>query len=133
MRSESGDLVTQAFEAYVRGDVATMMRFIDPDLEWTYLDPSVEDPKPRVCHGRHELKAMLTRQSSRGLRSMLEEVVAHADRVMVVVVTPGLDAYRVTKNDDRTYNVLTVSEDRIVALHAYRDRREALAGVEIVE
>jgi ketosteroid isomerase-like protein len=32
-------IVREAFLAYERGDVARMMDFVDPDLEWTYLDP----------------------------------------------------------------------------------------------
>ena len=32
-------IVREAFLAYDRGDVAAMMNFVDPGLEWTYLDP----------------------------------------------------------------------------------------------
>ena len=56
------DLIRRAYEAYSRGDVATMLQFVDPDLEWTYLDPSLEDPEPRVCHGSHELETALSQQ-----------------------------------------------------------------------
>ena len=35
-------IVREAFLAYDRGDVARMMDFVDPDLEWTYLDPGLE-------------------------------------------------------------------------------------------
>ena len=31
-------IVREAFLAYDRGDVATMMDFVDAGLEWTYLD-----------------------------------------------------------------------------------------------
>lgn len=47
--------------------------------------------------------------------------------VMVVVRTPGSDEHRARKTDDRTYDVITVRDGRIVALHACRDRAEALA------
>jgi ketosteroid isomerase-like protein len=55
--SDDVDLIRRACEAYSRGDVATMLRFVDPDLEWTYVDPSLEDPEPQVCHGSHELES----------------------------------------------------------------------------
>jgi hypothetical protein len=42
-----------------------MPRFVDPDLEWTYVDPSLEDPEPQVCRGSHELES----DSERGGRS----------------------------------------------------------------
>jgi ketosteroid isomerase-like protein len=52
--NESLDLIRWAYEAYARGDITTMLEAVDPDLEWTFLDPSIEEPEPRVCHGRHE-------------------------------------------------------------------------------
>ena len=125
MSDEGVDLIRQAYEAYARGDVATMLKYVDPDLEWTYLDPSLEDPEPQVCRGRDELKAALESQIERGLRTELEEVVGHADRVMVVVRTPGVDAYRVRQANDRNYAVFTVRSGRIVALRDCRDRDEA--------
>jgi ketosteroid isomerase-like protein len=118
-------------EAYATGDVAAMMRFVDSDLEWTYLDPAFEDPDPRVCHGTQELRIALQRQARRGLKSRLEEVHANGNRVMVAVHTPGLDALRARQADDRNYDVLTIRDGRIVAMRACRDRQEALsiAGV----
>src|SRR5436190_14386134 len=68
-------VIREAYEAYAQGDVATMLSFVDPDLEWTFLDPSEPDPAPQVCHGRHELEVALGRQTERGLRVELEEVV----------------------------------------------------------
>jgi ketosteroid isomerase-like protein len=127
----SVEVVRQAYEAYVRGDVATMLEFVDADLEWTYLDPNLENPEPRVCHGRDELATVLERQAKRGLKSELEEVVGHNERVMVVIHTPGVDAHRVKQADDRNYDVLTVREGHIVTMRACRDRDEAatIAGV----
>jgi ketosteroid isomerase-like protein len=124
-------IVREAFLAYERGDVTQMMDFVDPDLEWTYLDPRQEDPQPQICHGREELKAALRRQADLGLRAELEAVVAAGDRVMLVMRTPGVDEYRHWRADDRTYDVVTVRDGLIVGLHACRDRGEArsLAGI----
>ncbi len=52
--------------------------------------------------------------------------MGRGDRVMVVVRTPGVDAYRVRQADDRNYSVFTVRDGRIVALRDCRDRQEAL-------
>jgi ketosteroid isomerase-like protein len=132
MSNENVDLIGSLYEAYAREDISTMLQFIDPDLEWTCLDPSFEEPEPQVCHGHHELEAALERQAERGLRAELEEVVGNGERVMVVVRTPGIDAYRAKKTDDRNYAVFTVREGRIVAFRDRRDRREAFAitGIE---
>src|SRR6476469_6918836 len=108
MTSENVDLVREAFEACSRGDVATMLEFVEPDLEWTYLDPSLDHPEPQVCHGRHELEAALARWADHGFKAELEEVAGDGDSVMVVMRTPRLDAHRQRQGDDRVYNVLTV-------------------------
>ena len=131
MANENVDLIRTAYEAYARGDIATMLELVDPDLEWTYLDPSIEDPEPQVCRGRRELEVALARRSESGLTSELEEVVGTGDRVMVIVRTPGIDAFRVRAADDRNFDVLTLREGRIVALRGCRDREEALkvAGI----
>jgi ketosteroid isomerase-like protein len=126
MSNENVELIRRAYDAYARGDLVTMLEVVDPDLEWTYLDPSLEDPQPQVCHGRHELEAALARQARQGLRAHLKEAVGHGDRVMVVVRTPGVDTYRVRQADDRNYDVFTVRDGRVVALRACRDRQEAL-------
>jgi ketosteroid isomerase-like protein len=124
-------IVREAFLAYDRGDVARMMEFVDPDLEWTYLDPGLEDPQPQVCHGREELEKALRRQAGLGLKAEVEEVVAAGDQVMLVMRTPGVGQYRHRNSDDRSYDVLTVRDGLIVGLHACRDRTEArsLAGI----
>jgi ketosteroid isomerase-like protein len=124
-------IVREAFLAYDRGDVARMMDFVDPDLEWTYLDPGLDDPRPQVCRGREELEKVLHLQAERGLRSELEEVVAAGDQVILVMRTPGLDRFRYLQAHDRTYDVITVRDGLIVELHACRDHTEArsLAGI----
>jgi len=97
-----------------------------PDLEWTCLDPSQAQPEPQVCRGRHELEHALERQQAQGLRTQLEEVLGAGDKVVVLTHTPGLDAFRVRKADDRNVDVLTLRAGRVVALRACRNRWEAL-------
>jgi ketosteroid isomerase-like protein len=126
MKNQNEATVRTAYEAYAIGDVPTMLGFINPELEWTYLDPSFEDPEPQTCHGRQEFQTALERQIKRGLMSELEEVIGNDELVVVVVRTPGLDGHRARKADDRNYDVLTVQEGRIVAIRACRDREEAL-------
>ena len=125
---QPADLIRKAYEAYSRGDLATMLNTVDPDLEWTFLDPSLEDPEPQVCHGRSELEKALQRQARQGLQAELEEVSARGDRVMVVVRIPGVDEFRVRKANDRNYAVFTVREGKITALRDCRNREEALAA-----
>ena len=132
MSNENADLIRRAYQAYADGDLATMLQFVDPGLEWTYLDPTLEHPPPQVCHGRHELEDMMRVWAEHGLRAELDEVAANNDLVMVGVRTPGVDAYYSRRGDDRAYSVFTVRGGRIVALRDCRDRQEALhfTGIE---
>jgi ketosteroid isomerase-like protein len=127
MSNDNVARIRTAYEAYARGDLVTMLGFIDPDLEWTDLDPGMEDPEPQVCHGRHELEQALERRAELGLTSELEEVAGIGEHVMVVARTPGVEAYRVRPADDGNFTVLTVRDGRIVAIRDCRDRGEALA------
>jgi ketosteroid isomerase-like protein len=134
MSNENADLIRRACRAYVDGDLAGMLEFVDPDLEWTYLDPTLEHPIPQVCHGRQELEQVLRGWANHGLQAELEEVADRGERVMVGVRTPGVDAHFGRGGDDRAYSVVTVRDGRIVALRDCRDRQEALqlAGISAV-
>jgi ketosteroid isomerase-like protein len=131
MTDRNEALVRQAYEAYGRGDVARMLELVDPELEWTYLDPGFADPEPRTCHGRDQLQLALERQAEQGLASQVEEIVASGDKVMVVIRTPGIDSVRIRRAEDRNYLVLTLDQERIIRMRACRDRDEArsFAGI----
>jgi ketosteroid isomerase-like protein len=124
-------IVREAFLAYDRGDVTRMMDFVDPEVDWTYRDPELEDSEPQLCHGRGELEKALRRRTGHWPRAQLEEVIAAGDRVMLVMRTPGADEYRQQQADGRTYDIVTVRDGLIIGLKACRDRSEArsLAGI----
>ena len=131
MSKENADLIRRAYQAYASGNLAAMLELVDPDLEWTYLDPTLEQPTPQVCHGRQELEQVLRGWAEHGLRAELEEVAGSGELVMVSVRTPGVDAYGGRRGDDRAYSVFTVRGGRVVALRDCRDRQEALQLVGI--
>jgi ketosteroid isomerase-like protein len=132
MSKENAELIRRAYQAYASGNLAAMLELVDPDLEWTYLDPTLEHPTPQVCHGRHELEQVLEGWAEHGLRVVLEEVADSGELVMVGVRTPGVDAHHGWHRGDRAYSVFTVREGRVVALRDCRDRQEALrlAGIQ---
>jgi ketosteroid isomerase-like protein len=125
MSEENEALVRRAYEAYGRGDVTRLLELVHPDLEWTYLDPSFENPQPQVCHGRDQLAWALGRQADRGMNSELEEIDSCGDKVLVVVHTPGADEQRAWQGNDRNYLVLTLRQGQVVAMRAFRDLSEA--------
>jgi ketosteroid isomerase-like protein len=125
MSDENESVVRAAYEAYGRGEVNRLLELVHPDLEWTYLDPSMENPQPQTCHGREELAAALGQQAERGLVSEVQEIASSSDKVMVAVRTPGADQQRAWQAEDRGYLVLTLDQGRIVAMRDFRDRDEA--------
>jgi ketosteroid isomerase-like protein len=131
MSNNNAEVIRRAYQAYANADLAAMLELVDPELEWTYLDPTLQQPTPQVCHGRHELEQVLRGWAEHGLRAELEEVTSSGELVMVGVRTPGVDAHLGRRGADRAYSVLTVREGRIVALRDCRDRQEALqvAGI----
>jgi ketosteroid isomerase-like protein len=89
MSTNNADLIRRAYQAYASGDLTGMLEFVDPDLEWTYLDPTLEHPTPQVCHGRQELEQMPRHWAEYGLRAELKEVISSGELVMVGLRTPG--------------------------------------------
>jgi ketosteroid isomerase-like protein len=125
MSDENESVVRAAYEAYGRGEVNRLLELVHADLEWTYLDPSIENPQPQTCHGREQLAEALGQQADRGLVSEVEEIASSGDKVMVAVRTPGADQRRAWQAEDRSYLVLTLGQGRIVAMRDFRDRDEA--------
>jgi ketosteroid isomerase-like protein len=93
MSNENADLIRRAYQAYASGNPATMLELVDPELEWTYLDPTLEHPTPQVCRGRHELEQVLRGWAEHGLRAELEEVISSGELVMVGLQAPGVDGH----------------------------------------
>lgn len=127
MATDAESLVRRAFEAFAGGDFDAALELVDPDFEWTYLDPSVADPEPQVCRGRDELAYWIDRPARQGTPFELEEITAYGDRVLVVTHAPGLDALRARKAGDRNFHVVSVRDGRIAAMRACRSRNEAVA------
>jgi ketosteroid isomerase-like protein len=125
MSDEDVSVVRAAYEAYGQGEMHRLLELVHPDLEWTYLDPSMPDPQPQTCHGREQLARVLGQQADRGFVSEVEEISSSGDKVMVAVHTPGADQRRAWQSEDRSYLVLTMDQGRIVALRNFRDRDEA--------
>lgn len=125
MSDEDESVVHAAYEAYGRGDVNRLLELVHPDLEWTYLDPSMQNPQPQTCHGREQLARVLGQQADQGVVSQLEEIASSGDKVMVAVHTPGADQRRAWQAEDRSFLVLTMDRGKIVALRNFRDWDEA--------
>jgi ketosteroid isomerase-like protein len=122
-------IARRAYAAFAEGEIASVLDLVDPDLEWTFLDPSVPNPEPAVCHGRDQLAYWIGRGSGWGLPADLEEVIANGDQVLLATRSPGIDQMRARSTGDRNFHVLTIRDGKITALRACRDRSEAISLV----
>ena len=118
--------IRAAYDAYTQGDIEGLLAVFSPDLVWTYLDPSAENPAPQVCRGLGEIRQALRRQADQGLKARVEDVHANGSEVLAVIHIPGLDRLRARKADDRNYEAFSFKDGRIVALRACADLAEAL-------
>jgi ketosteroid isomerase-like protein len=118
--------IRAAYDAYTTGDIEGLLAVFSPDLEWTYLDPGVENPAPQVCRGLVEMRQALRRQADQGLKASIEEVHVNGNQVVAVIHVPGLDQLRSRQADDRNYEVFSFKDGRIVALRGCADLAEAL-------
>ncbi len=55
MAENAEQVARKAFAGFAAGDFTTVLNLVADDFEWTFLDPSVPDPEPAVCHGREQL------------------------------------------------------------------------------
>jgi ketosteroid isomerase-like protein len=129
MTENPEQIARRAYTAFAEGDIPSVLDLVDPELEWTFLDPSVPDPEPAVCHGRDQLAYWIGHGNGWQLHAELEEVVSNGDRVLVVTRSPGIDQLRARSTGDRNFHVLTVRAGKIAALRACRDRDEAIGFV----
>ncbi len=129
MAENAEQVARKAFAGFAAGDFTTVLNLVADDFEWTFLDPSVPDPEPAVCHGREQLAYWMGRDSGWKVRAELQDVVASGERVLVVTRSPGIDARRARQTADMNFHVLTVRDGKIVALRACRSRDEALGFV----
>jgi ketosteroid isomerase-like protein len=125
----SETVVRSAYEAFARGDDEAVLALIDPDLEWTWLDPAVENPEPQVCRGREQLAYWMGRGPG-GLRVEVEEITAYGDRLLVVTRPRGDVGSRPGRPEGRNFHVVTVRDGRIATLRAWPTRAEALAAAQ---
>jgi ketosteroid isomerase-like protein len=128
MSQENVELVRQGFEAFNRGDRATVTRFLAPDVEWHSLaGPILGVGKIR---GREAMLKFLWQdlpESIEGFRIRAEEVTDLGnDRVMVVARYEGRGRSSDVEVDQRIASVYEVRDGMAASVRDYETRAEAL-------
>jgi ketosteroid isomerase-like protein len=131
MSRENVEIVRNVFEGLVRGDVATFLDALDPEVEWKQL----EEPRPRYGHqGVGEAIAqwleMWDAPTFEG-----EEYIDGGDKVILLMRLSGRGKTSGVDVSMSSYHVFTLLDRKIVRMHEYGPgkRKEALEAVGLRE
>jgi ketosteroid isomerase-like protein len=104
---EVAHLVQAALES---DDLAAFSDLLDPNVRWGAPD----DPTPS-CQNRDQVLSWYRRGRQAGVRAQVTEVLAGADMILV--------GFKVGEAD--RWQVLTLSDGRVIDIRAFDDRAEA--------
>ena len=119
-----------AYAAFNRGDIDAAVGLLDPQVEWT--EPS-EFPGGGTYHGLDGVKRYLT-QSREGAAEVIsepEQFIPAGNRIVVLVHARVLLKGASTWQDVKLADVYTFENVRVIEMHAFADRRDALRWVGI--
>jgi hypothetical protein len=101
-------------------DLDEFAELLDPNVTWG----APGDASP-PCQSRRQVLAWYQRGRADGLRARVLGVSTHGDKILVsMTVTSGDDA----ASETARWQVLTVSNDRVVDIRGYDDEQAATAA-----
>jgi ketosteroid isomerase-like protein len=122
------EVLRALYAALNRGDVAAVVRALDPRVEWT--DP-VEDPADGTYRGLAAVEAHIARARAGWAEGSCEpeRFLAAGDRIVVFVRVRVRLAGESHWREGRLGDVYTFRGGRVVRARSFADRRQALASV----
>ncbi|HTV58958.1 MAG TPA: nuclear transport factor 2 family protein [Verrucomicrobiae bacterium] len=127
--AQAVDALRAAYAAFNRGDLDAAVASFDPQIEWT--EPA-EFPGGGAYHGRDAVKQYLA-QSRAGAAQVIsrpEQFIAVRDKIVVFVFARVLPKDSSEWKTIRLADVYTIRDGKIVAMHAFANRDEALRWAE---
>ena len=109
-------------DAMRRDDLRAVEDFLHPDIVWR----GVGDADP--CHGRGEVMELLEGSLEGGLGADAVEIILGDGAAVLGAKVPGLAELGGVDLHGQLYNVFRVSGGKIVEVHDYAHRDEALAA-----
>jgi ketosteroid isomerase-like protein len=115
----------EAYAAFNRGDMDAAVASLDPQIEW--IEPA-EFPGGGTYHGRDAAKAYLTQSRAAWAEviSEPERFITAGDHVVVFVHARVLPKGGKEWQEVRVADVYTIRDGKLVGMHAFADRQEAL-------
>jgi ketosteroid isomerase-like protein len=133
MSQANVELVLRGYRAFVEGDFDTVAGMLDPDIEWSGVEPE-------GSAGRDDVLEIIARRFADGHRLEIERCVGVGDRVAVSFRVAGIER---DVSDNRPLQtrryftvgrftaVVTVRDGRVVHVHEYPHLTAALEAIGI--
>ena len=114
------ELAREGFEAWRRGDLATIEAMLAPDVRWGWFEAG-----PWDCRSREDVMARLRERFSEGFAGEIVRIERLSDDAVVVVAHPS----EIGGSDwpDEVATVIEFRDGKVVRMQDYRTRADALA------
>ncbi len=125
--TKNEQLARDGYEALMRGEVEAVERLMAPDLTWHWWEHG-----PWDCHSRDEAMALIRERMGQRAIGELTEVTEVTDGQVVVVMRTRPDSEVAPEDLGRSpghiesATLVTFREGRVVAMHAYPTKADAL-------
>ena len=132
MSQENVEVVRCSFDAYARDGLDGLLRYLDPEIEWTTTGAFLEAATYRGHEGvRRYLSSML--DEFEDLRNEPKELIDAGEQVVATVRISGRGKQSGATVDLKMTQVCLLREGRIVRMHNYTSRSEALEAAGLSE
>jgi ketosteroid isomerase-like protein len=131
MSQENIDLIRRAYEHFARTGELDDSAYAS-EIEW---HSAAEDPRSEVFHGVEGVKKLIeeVREQLDDFGTEPFEFLDAGDRVVGGLVHRGRGRGSSAEVEMREWNVFLIREGRIVSVHEYLDREEALKAAGLSE
>ncbi len=131
MSQANVELVLRGYRAFVEGDFDTVSQMLDPDIEWTGVEPEGST-------GREDVLGIIAERFADGHRLEIERCAGVGDRVAISFRVAGIER---DVSDDRPLQtrryftvgryaaVVTVRDGRVVHVRDYPHLAAALEAI----
>jgi ketosteroid isomerase-like protein len=132
MSQENMEIVRRAFDAFEREGLDGLMRYLDPQVEWTTTGAFLEAATYRGHEGvRGYLGAMIDEFDE--LRNTPEEFIDAGEQVVVTTRASGRGKLSGAPVELTMAAVSLVKDGRIIRIRNYREKAEALEAAGLSE
>lgn len=124
MAEPNATLARRGYEAALRGDFASVEKFLDPDVKWHAGDPTASG----ACRNRQQALEFMKRAHERGVIGELVEVIEAGEKV-VVIMRPSAQG---ADESSLSANVTTFRAGKAVEIVHYPRPEDALSAAGVV-